>query len=361
MQSINLVNKHTVEKTARVMQIQGMMDYVSPETEHKININNVDIDFDWSIGLIVGASGSGKSTIANNIFKDSVFEPEWGTKPLVDEFPKNIAIKDITGALTKVGLGSVPAWLRPYHTLSNGEKFRADMARALLSDNEVVTIDEFTSVVDRTVAQVASNSIQKSFRKQEKKLIAVSCHYDIMDWLQPDWVIDLQDSTFRRRLRQSRPSFNIEIRKGTKKDWESLKHHHYMSGNLHAAARIVCAYHEDRLVGFASYLHFPHPKAKNIKMGHRTVVIPDYQGLGLGLMMDNYIGAFLKEEGFRYRNVTTHPAMIRAYQQSDKWALTRVGTQTRNVGKSGIHKSAKALAKRRELSSRATAAFEYKG
>ncbi len=360
MSSINLVTKHPVKQSARVMQIQGMMDYSDTETSHSVNIENVDFDFDWDIGLIVGASGSGKTTIAKNIFGDSLFNYIWGNEPLIDEFPKNIPIKKITSALTKVGLGSVPAWLRPYSTLSNGEKFRADMAMALLSENDLIAIDEFTSVVDRTVAKVASNSIQKSFRANNKQLIAVSCHYDILEWLQPDWVIDLQDSTFRRRLRRSRPSFNIEIRKGTRKEWDVLKHHHYMTADLHAGAQMLSAFHNERLIGFASYLHFPHPISKNIKMGHRTVVIPDYQGLGLGALMDEYIGEMLYKKGFRYRNVTSHPAMIKSYQNSDRWALTREGTQTIQVNKSKIHKSKKQKLKRIQLSGRATAAFEYR-
>ena len=66
---------------------------------------------------------------------------------------------------------------------------RVDLARALLEKNFVV-FDEFTSVVDRQVAQTACLAIQKAVKRANKKFIAVSCHYDILDWLQPDWVFD---------------------------------------------------------------------------------------------------------------------------------------------------------------------------
>jgi len=361
MQSIDLVVSHKIKKTARVMQVTGMMDYESDITEHHIKIPNVDIDFDWNIGLIVGASGSGKTTIAKNVFKDEFYEAEWGDKALVDEFPKGHTIKEITAALTKVGLGTVPAWLRPYHTLSNGEKFRADIALALMTEQKTICIDEFTSVVDRTVAQIASNSIQKVFRNSDKRLIAVSCHYDIIEWLQPDWIINVQDFTFRRLLRQARPEIEIEIRHVDKQVWEGLKHHHYMNHKLHVAARCFAAYHGDRLVGFTSYLHFPHPKAKNIKMGHRTVVIPDYQGLGLGVMMDNALGEYLKGQKMRYVNNTAHPAMIKSYQNSPLWITKRFGQLPRNRSKSTIIKSSKSRAHRMMLDSRLTASFEYIG
>ena len=88
-----------------------------------------------------------------------------------------------------VGFGSVPSWLKPYDVLSNGEKMRVKLARALLERNEVC-FDEFTSVVDRNVAQTACIAINKAIKNTDKKFIAVSCHYDIIEWLEPDWIFD---------------------------------------------------------------------------------------------------------------------------------------------------------------------------
>lgn len=47
--------------------------------------------------------------------------------------------------------------------------------------------DEFTSVINREVAQIGSYAVQKTIRKNNKKFIAISCHYDIIEWLEPDW------------------------------------------------------------------------------------------------------------------------------------------------------------------------------
>lgn len=98
-------------------------------------------------------------------------------------------MNDITKMFYAVGFGSVPSWLKPYSVLSNGEKMRVDLARALL-EKDFVVFDEFTSVVDRTVAKTACLAINKAVKRTDKQFVAISCHYDILEWLCPDWVFD---------------------------------------------------------------------------------------------------------------------------------------------------------------------------
>jgi ABC-type ATPase with predicted acetyltransferase domain len=72
--------------------------------------------------------------------------------------------------------------------LSTGEKFRADLSRRVKDD---AVIDEFTSVVDRNVAKAASVAMSKYVRLNNiKRIVIATCHRDIVDWLEPDWVID---------------------------------------------------------------------------------------------------------------------------------------------------------------------------
>ncbi|MDR2014526.1 MAG: hypothetical protein LBP99_02740, partial [Azoarcus sp.] len=85
-------------------------------------------DEGWRIGVVVGPSGSGKSSIGARIGR--FYAPEWPTdRPIVDAIHPGGNFDAVTGALSAVGLGSVPTWLRPYHALSNGEKVRATLAR----------------------------------------------------------------------------------------------------------------------------------------------------------------------------------------------------------------------------------------
>jgi len=95
-----------------------------------------------------------------------------------------------------VGFSSPPSWLKPYHVLSNGEKMRVDLARSLLSKKDIVVFDEFTSVVDRNVAKITSFAVSKSVRKTKKQFVAVSCHFDILEWLEPDWVFNTNTMSF---------------------------------------------------------------------------------------------------------------------------------------------------------------------
>lgn len=143
-------------------------------------------EIDFNIGVIVGASGSGKSQILKNYY--SYVEPvvEWKTdKAIVSHFETpDIALKK----LFAVGLSSVPTLCKPYQVLSNGEKYRADVAR-LLGDNAI--FDEYTSVVNRETAKSLSVSISKYIRREGiKNIVLATCHKDIIEWLEPDWVFD---------------------------------------------------------------------------------------------------------------------------------------------------------------------------
>lgn len=140
-------------------------------------------DADWQIGLIAGPSGSGKTSLGKKIFDENCFyRPQWtGDVPIVEEIAPDGQFDDVTGALAGVGLGDVPAWLRPYHVLSNGEKFRADLAKVLCEKPEKIVLDEFTSVVDRQIAKFGALAFSKSWRRTGGQCVLISCHYDIID------------------------------------------------------------------------------------------------------------------------------------------------------------------------------------
>lgn len=149
---------------------------------------------EWNIGLIVGNSGTGKTSIAQKVF-GNFQNLHWSDEPLIENFKKNLKMEEITTALGSVGFNSVPYWLKSFHVLSNGEKSRVELARLSL-ENDLVVYDEFTSLVDRDVAKSMSNSVQKLFRKMNKKLVAVTCHKDIIDWIAPDWIYDTDEKLY---------------------------------------------------------------------------------------------------------------------------------------------------------------------
>lgn len=164
-------------------------------------------DQDWQIGIIVGRSGSGKSSIAKRLFGDSyILGFEYSHKCILDDFPEDLKTVEVTKTLCSVGFASPPDWLKPYSCLSQGEKMRVDIARALCLDRKLVVFDEFTSVVDREIAKVSAYAISKAIRRQkDKKFIAVTCHYDVVDWLEPDWVFCTDTMEFTRKKEFGRP------------------------------------------------------------------------------------------------------------------------------------------------------------
>ena len=146
-----------IEKTFRVNQVKTLFDV---PLENKLTNNwTLDVPDDLSgIGVIVGNSGAGKSTVAREVFAklpNHVLhtEFEWGNLvSVLDCFPKKINTTDIVAAFNAVGFSSPPSWLKPYRVLSTGEKFRCELARAILEYKDKTFIfDEFTSVVDRNV------------------------------------------------------------------------------------------------------------------------------------------------------------------------------------------------------------------
>lgn len=315
-----------IQRTPRLLQMAGMFDLPLEEKAQIRIFANLPLETrSWNVGLIVGPSGSGKSSIARHLWPNElVTEQHWSPDgSLLDDFPTDMSINDVVGLLTAVGLGSPPAWVRPYRTLSNGEAFRASMARALAdAGGNLVVVDEFTSVVDRQVAKVASHAVQKTIRRNDRQLIAATCHYDVTDWLQPDWVYDVAASTFNWRAVQPHPQLNLDIYPVDRSPWPMFRNHHYLSGDLLNSAICFGGWIGFQLVAFAAIRHFPHAKTRNIKMGHRLVVLPDYQGLGIGGRLDDWIGQHLWDQRLRYRNVVAHPAMIAYYSRSPRWEET---------------------------------------
>lgn len=186
MQSFNIVKTTENVESFRANKIVGMFD---------IHVENLTQEFkgtivmpdDWKIGVIVGRSGTGKSTIAKELF-GITNSLTYSDKAIIDEMPETKTVEDITRTFTEVGFSSPPSWIKKYSVLSNGEKMRVDLARCLLSEDKMIVFDEFTSVVDRDVAKIVSMVISKSVKASVKQFVAVTCHYDILDWIEADWV-----------------------------------------------------------------------------------------------------------------------------------------------------------------------------
>ena len=187
-------------KAADTFRVNSIINNFDLDTAHVKEHFTGDIAIEgqpWNVGLIVGGSGTGKSTIAKECFPDAYIKSfEYSAASVIDDMPKDKSIKEIEKTFTNVGFSSPPSWLKPYDVLSNGEKMRVDLARCILEDKKLVVFDEFTSVVNREVAKTASYAISKAVKRSDKQFIAVSCHKDIIEWLEPDWIYDTDTRNF---------------------------------------------------------------------------------------------------------------------------------------------------------------------
>lgn len=291
----------------------------------------LDLDGPWQIGVIVGPSGSGKSSIGKVIFGENLihdYTKGWSPdKPIIDDIAPSGDFNEVTGALANVGLGDVPAWLRPFRVLSNGEQFRAGLARLIVSRPARVVVDEFTSVVDRQIARIGSQAFQKSWRRTNPtgQVVLLTPHYDILDWVQPDWVFDTKTRVFDRGSRRQRPRIDLEIRKVNGTYWRYFKPHYYLNLPMPPAS--------EYFIGTVDGELCCHVAVSPLFTAHgyratRLVTMPEWQGAGVGWRFLNWVAQYHLEGkgrcGHKFVTFfhTSHPQLCAALRKSKMWVQT---------------------------------------
>jgi GNAT superfamily N-acetyltransferase len=412
-----------VHDSFRVQQVAGMFDVpLAEKATERFQVELPTDENDWQIGLIVGPSGSGKSTVARHAFKKQLYQPtEWPSDRAVVDCFGDLPARRVVELFTAVGFGSPPSWVKPFHVLSCGEQFRCDLARALavgvgnerqgdkekgrqgedtakpnendpcislspglpvsLSSLPLVVFDEFTSVVDRTVAKVCSAAIAMGIRSGNlrNRFVAVTCHYDVAEWLEPDWVLDMATGRLERRCLR-RPKIELSIHRCSLAAWELFKRHHYLNAALNPAARCYVATwngesapSEGCRVGDTgcrkhSILHPPSHvlpvffcatlpiigKYKHRRFT-RIVTLPDFQGIGIGMRAMGAVAELHRAEGLRINVTSSHPALIRHCRRSPLWKAVSV---KKSGGSRGVSAT---FPQYRSSAGRSVVSFEYVG
>lgn len=284
-------------------------------------------DAEWRVGVVVGPSGSGKTSIGRTLWPDVGIYAEDGWPegaPIVDGIAPGASFDLVTGALASVGLGSVPVWLKPYGVLSNGEKFRANLARIIAEAPPRVIVDEFSSVVDRQIARVGAGAFSKAWKRTGGQAVLLSCHYDILDWLEPDWVFDTQTRQFHRGSLWRRPRLELEVLKTDGSLWPLFEPHHYLKLPRMPAAW----YYVGRIDGelMAHIAVAPNLQSRSMR-ACRMVVMPEWQGAGVGMRFLNEVCRLQVDPATcrfpgRVTGVifhTSHPGLCAALRRDAKW------------------------------------------
>ena len=285
-----------------------------------------DIPKDFNIGVIVGASGTGKSTLLNNFGIPKT--PEWNkNKSIASHFKDS---EDASKRLNAAGLMSVPDYVKPFHVLSNGQKFRANLAR-LLEPSAV--IDEYTSVVDRNVAKATSVAMSRYIKQNNvKNIVLATVHRDILEFIEPDWVIDTDRGEWSTGRWLQRPNLVIHVYPANHSIWGYFSANHYLTDKLNKASHSYIALWENQLVGFISVMSYPSGTVKNAWREHRLVIHPDYQGLGIGPKLSEIVAQHYLDNKKRYFSKTSHPRLGGYRDNSKLWKPTSKNHMRRTDG-----------------------------
>lgn len=284
-------------------------------------------DAGWKIGVIVGPSGSGKTSIGRLLWPEvGIYDGDAGwplDQPIIDAIAPGGSFDAVTGALSAVGLGSVPTWLRPYRALSNGERFRAGLARVIAEGRARIIIDEFTSVVDRQIAKIGAGAFSKSWKRGGGQAVLLSCHYDVLDWIEPDWVFDTRTGELQRGSLWRRPEFELEIFQTDGTYWPLFEPHHYLK-----LPRMIAAKYYVGFVDGEAVCHIA--TSPKLEIGGiracRMVVMPEWQGAGVGMRFLNETCRLQFTEANPYHDRTkavyfhtSHPGLCAALRRDKRW------------------------------------------
>ncbi len=307
--------------TYRAARVRSLFNVDDQGTRFDLEAELPDMDDDWQIGVVVGPSGSGKTSIGRAV--GNLYAPEWpDATPIIDVVGAERSFDDATGALAAVGLGSVPAWLRPYSLLSNGEQFRATLARLVCDAPDMAVVDEFTSVVDRQIARIGAAAFAKAWRRTKGRVVLLSCHYDILDWVEPDWVFDTATGELVRGRLRCRPPIPLTITPTDWSHWSRFEPHHYLKLPRMIAAQCYVATVGSELVGHVAVSTRPGLVEAR---ACRLVIMPEWQGAGVGMRFLNAVceawAAGRNRYGLKLPTLfhTSHPGLAAALRRDRHW------------------------------------------
>ncbi len=285
-----------------------------------------------TVTLIAGPSGSGKTLLLREIARQCAKSRVVGS----EAFPRDVAVVDAVaptrplsealGLLTACGLGEPTLWARSFDGLSEGERFRARLARALSLDRRgggrgPILCDEFGSLLHSRLAKAVAFNLRKLATRERLALVVATSRGDIEEDLRPDCVIRLGNGERVVESRATRPGIvgystagvcaepgpsfasQLHVERGTLGDYEAFAMMHYRHRQQvgFVSSVFVLRHEESREpLGVVVYGHSMLELAlrnkatggryvrqgnllnRELRVLKRLVVHPDVRGCGLG-------------------------------------------------------------------------------
>jgi len=272
--------------------------------------------------LFLGPSGSGKSSALANVegrfaaicrVDRVAFAPD---AAVVDQIAPWATLNEAIEIMTACGFSQPQLWVRRFAELSDGERFRARLARAIalqvhLGGEAPLLCDEFCTALHRRAAKAVSFNLRRLVTRLGLSMVVASCHDDVVSDLRPDMVVRLhgngpccvESTGFDGKRRPISFHRRLRIQKGGKRDYQAFAAMHYRATDELGFVDKVFVMREGRegeLLGIIVYAHSPlelalrnkategrfsrHPQRVNrsLRIIRRLVMHPDVRGCGLG-------------------------------------------------------------------------------
>lgn len=322
---------------------------------------------EFSLGVVTGPSGSGKSTLVQKLFGPTPNVTWLDDVAILGHF---VSIEVGRKFCDAACLDPCVA-MRPFTALSGGEQARAQLARLLeaavaSASSKPLVLEEFSSLVDRDTAKKMAKSVQNLAQDKGLCIVISSCHSDFLGagMLEPDWIFECHNKRLlhfqpRSDLKQEAdlatcpsqeepnmgcdqeeqlmlapqpPLIQLEVRRALAREWAHFREHHYKDHKLKGDSVAFVGLIDSRVCCFTAvvpeatqFVHrgansglwpedhgYPIPWMKcepprSLYREHRTVVLPDFQGMGLAPLLCDAVANYFVEHGHDFTSQTVHP------------------------------------------------------